>query len=221
MLRNNVRAGADGELGPLTVYPMLHAYAADQVEQWTYLALKAGHATHCQCPGCLTPKTALSDLSATVPEQYGLRTMDHRNKLTEAMEDLTGVKARALFPAATTVQQALKAAKDRFDACSYRSGVMPAWHDAPGASGFYIGSALGYDALHSGWLGQFRRLSHLTLVTVAEAIGGYSRAATLLNARIAASGRHDGQRCPRSVRRTATTLRRFSRAVDCRRQVPA
>jgi hypothetical protein len=144
-----------------------------------------------------------------------------RNELTAAIEDTTGVKARALFPAASTVQQALKAAKDRFDACSFRSGVTPAWHDAPGASGFYIGSALGYDSLHSGWLGQFRRLSNLTLVTVAEDVGGYSSAATLLNGRIAASGRHDGQRCPRSVRRTATTLRRFSRAVDCRRQVPA
>ena len=221
MLRNNVRAGADGELGPLTVYPMLHAYAADQVEQWTYLALKAGHATHCQCPGCLTPKTALSHLSATVPEQYGLRTMTLRNQLTEAIEDPTGVKAMALFPAAKTVQEALKAAKARFDACSFRSGVTPAWHDAPGAFGFYIGSALGYDALHAAWLGKFRRLCHLLLATVADDVGGYSHAATLLNNRIAASGRHDGQRCPRSVRRTATALRRFSRAVDCRRQVPA
>ena len=87
------------------MYPMLHAYAADQVEQWTYLALKAGHATHCQCPGCLTPKTALSDLSATVPEEHGLRTMKFRNELTEAIEDPSGVKAMVLFPAATSLQE--------------------------------------------------------------------------------------------------------------------
>ena len=219
VLGNSVRAGANGALVPFTVYPLLHAYAADQVEQWCYLALRGGHATNCQCPGCLTPKTALSDLSDTVPEQYGLRTTALRVRLTEAIEDKSGAKAKAMFPTAATVPAALKLAKDRFDACSFRWGVTPAWHDAP-ACDIYIISGMGYDPVHSGWLGPFRRLCHFTLAEYADG-KGYSRAAALLNNRVIASGRHDGQRCPRSALLAAPPLRRVLPPADCRRQVPA
>ena len=172
---------------------MLCAYPTDQQEQYVALACKGGYATPCQCPGCLTPKEELSSMDATLPETYGVRTMDLRDRHTAAMGD--PATARKMFPAATSDRAALKLAKAEFDRYSFRAGVDPAFHAFAGVYGAYVMLGAAYDQLHNTWIGKFKRLSLLTLCVYGLRYG-YKRAVNLLNDRIIASGKHDGlERC--------------------------
>ena len=184
---------------PLTGYPMLASLPSDQVEQWMALVLKGGHSAKRPCPGCLTPNTLLSSLDATLPVKHGLRTMELRENLTEAMQD--GKKARLMFPHATSAKAAQKLAKEQFDDYSFRAGVHPALHGfSGGVAGFYTMSAAGCDPLHNVWLGPFKRLARLVLSLYANDVG-YPNAVKLLNDRIVDSGKHDGlERCAQTAR---------------------
>ena len=157
------------------------------------LACKGGYSTTCQCPGCLTPKEELSSMDPSLPERHGVRTMDLRESLTQAIGDAT--KARQMFPAAKSDREALKLAKADFDRYSFRAGVEPAFHAFPGIYGAYVMLGAAYDQLHNTWIGKFKRLCLLSLCVYGQRYG-YNNAVNLLNARIIASGKHDGlERC--------------------------
>ena len=236
-----LRAGQDGALDQLTMFPLLHSIPIDHPEHCIVAGILPGCAPNCQCSGCLTPKDSLGDLLASFPP----RTEDTYRAFTAALEDASGEKALELYTARVgadpvdqhvgssssgrkrsrgeanarvpSIAAAKTWAKRVFHDMSFRTDLRPALLDFPAAGCGFAILGLSYDRLHMARTGAFKRLCLMVLAVYAT-LHGIAGAIAMLNARFASRGKHDG--LDRYIRRNDRVLQHMCCSYVARR-VPA